>query len=403
MLADEQDFVVSINPESLLLEGARRVDEWSLIEKKVPGFDSVFTLDRGHLAETPVELTPEQETLVELIDGLRDVQGLVEVSGLGEFDVGKALFGLATAGFIHRVGRRRPVETPSPDTRVTEHRNLGVAFYKSGMFDEAGREFRRVLELRSDDEGAAAHLGLLAVRERRYDDAITAFRALVARNGGRATLHANLAVALERAGRLEEARKAIETALALAPAHPRIRLQAAAIALNLGDVRGAASFLRDVRGDGSRAVPAPWYHLSSLLAALQGDLDHAIAIAEEGLAAHPHAAALASNLAVMLERAGRAPESLPHLERAAADGVHLPQVHKNIGDAHHAAGQAAEALESYARAVRLDPDLGPDVWQQLGNLRTARGEAEDAGRCWQRARLLAARQGGAFSSLAASA
>ena len=33
---DEQDFLVSINPESLLLEGARRVDEWSLIEKKIP-------------------------------------------------------------------------------------------------------------------------------------------------------------------------------------------------------------------------------------------------------------------------------------------------------------------------------------------------------------------------------
>jgi hypothetical protein len=31
---DAQDFLVSINPESLLLEGARRVDEWSLIERR---------------------------------------------------------------------------------------------------------------------------------------------------------------------------------------------------------------------------------------------------------------------------------------------------------------------------------------------------------------------------------
>ena len=42
---DEQDFLVSINPESLLLEGARRVDEWSLIEKKIPSFDIVFELE----------------------------------------------------------------------------------------------------------------------------------------------------------------------------------------------------------------------------------------------------------------------------------------------------------------------------------------------------------------------
>jgi hypothetical protein len=31
----KSDYLVSINPESLLLEGARRVDEWGLIEKKI--------------------------------------------------------------------------------------------------------------------------------------------------------------------------------------------------------------------------------------------------------------------------------------------------------------------------------------------------------------------------------
>jgi hypothetical protein len=68
----------------------------------------------------------------------------VDESGLGEFDVGKALYGLATAGFLHRVGRTKPVEPVSSEARVSEHRNLGVAFYKAGMLDEAVREFRRV-------------------------------------------------------------------------------------------------------------------------------------------------------------------------------------------------------------------------------------------------------------------
>ena len=61
---EEQDFVVSINPESLLLEGARRTDEWSLIEKKVPSFDCVYALDRAHLASSNVELTTEMVTLL---------------------------------------------------------------------------------------------------------------------------------------------------------------------------------------------------------------------------------------------------------------------------------------------------------------------------------------------------
>src|SRR6476646_3290973 len=117
---ERQDFLVSINPESLLLEGARRVDEWSLIEKKIPSFDLVFEVDKNRLAESAAELTVEQETLVRLIDGKRDVAGLVDESGLGEFDAGKALYGLVTAGFLHRVGRTKPVETVSSEARVAE-------------------------------------------------------------------------------------------------------------------------------------------------------------------------------------------------------------------------------------------------------------------------------------------
>ena len=104
---DAQDFLVSINPESLLLEGARRIDEWSLIEKKIPSFDLVFSVDVERLKASQVQLTPEQEHLLPLFGGDRDVQQVIEDSGLGEFDVGKSLYGLITAGFAHRVGRSR--------------------------------------------------------------------------------------------------------------------------------------------------------------------------------------------------------------------------------------------------------------------------------------------------------
>ncbi|HET7422510.1 MAG TPA: DUF4388 domain-containing protein, partial [Gemmatimonadales bacterium] len=44
---EREDLLVRINPEFLLLEGARRVDEWSLIEKKIPSFDIIFSVDRA--------------------------------------------------------------------------------------------------------------------------------------------------------------------------------------------------------------------------------------------------------------------------------------------------------------------------------------------------------------------
>src|SRR6266568_1621295 len=104
---ERQDFLVSINPESLLLEGARRVDEWSLIEKKIPSFDLIFDVDLKRLEESGAKLTSEQTTLLSLIDGRRDVLALIEDSGMVEFQVGKALYGLSTAGFLHRVGKSK--------------------------------------------------------------------------------------------------------------------------------------------------------------------------------------------------------------------------------------------------------------------------------------------------------
>src|SRR5881397_58359 len=91
---EEQDFLVSINPESLLLEGARRMDEWNLVEKKIPSFDLVFEVDQARVKATEVELTEEQRVVLDHVDGHRDVQAIVDESGLVEFEVGKALYGL---------------------------------------------------------------------------------------------------------------------------------------------------------------------------------------------------------------------------------------------------------------------------------------------------------------------
>src|SRR5206468_988369 len=113
---EQQDFLVSINPESLLLEGARRVDEWGLIEKKIPSFDLIFLVDRDRLAISDAKLTEVQDRLLPLLDGSRDVNQVIEDSGLGEFEVGKALYGLVTAGFLHRAGRRAP--QPGPRLRA---------------------------------------------------------------------------------------------------------------------------------------------------------------------------------------------------------------------------------------------------------------------------------------------
>ncbi|HEU0012393.1 MAG TPA: DUF4388 domain-containing protein, partial [Longimicrobium sp.] len=154
---EEGAMLVSINPENLLLEGARRIDEWSLIEKKISSLALVFELDRSK-PMAGLELSDEQQRIIPLVDGKRSVQELIDESGMVEFDVGKALFGLIQAGFAHPVGRRQAQVKEVPQARIDEHRNLGIAFYKTGMYDEATREFRRVAELQPRNLDARFHL-----------------------------------------------------------------------------------------------------------------------------------------------------------------------------------------------------------------------------------------------------
>lgn len=387
---DAQDVVVSISPESLLLEGARRVDEWSLVEKKIPSFDLVFALDRDHLASASVELSQAQDALLPLIDGRRDVTALVDDSGLDEFEVGKALYGLATAGFLHRVGRSPGPEAVATDTRVQEHRNLGLAFYKTAMYDEAMREFRRVVELRPGDLDAEFHIGLVALRQEHLDEAEKAFRACLARAEGHAAATINLAYVLERAGHVEDARALLAEAERARPGEPTVRLSQGVLALRTGDLAAAERHLQAASLLwASRPKPAAWFHYAGLVAGLRGELDQAIAILEDGIRGHPHHATLHNNLAVALERHGRFEDAAAAIERAGIEDPSVPQVHKNIGDLQYRQGRYDEALEAYLRAVRYDPDLGGDVYLKLGNIRYRRREREGAQRCWERSLALA--------------
>ena len=401
VVPDEQDFLVSINPESLLLEGARRIDEWGLIEKKIPSFDVVFALDRARLEESHLDLTVEQQSLVPLVDGQRDVQALIDGSGLGEFDAGKALFGLASAGFLHRVGRARPTEEPSVESRIAEHRNLGIAFYKSGMFDEAEREFRRAVDLRPGDDVSEFYLGLLALRQGRFEDAVQSLRLAGQRSPDHGAIHANLAHALERLGRYDEAWVAHARAAHLLPDDPTVQLTGAVLAMRRGDPAAADAALRAsaARANG-KPRSAAWFHYAGLCAAFLGDLDRAAAILAEGTRLHPHAAVLANNLAAVHERRGRLSDAQASVERGLHEDPTMAQLHKNAGDLHYRAGRYDDALESYARAVRSAPDLGGDVWLKLGNIRYRRREADDAVRCWERAVALAPGNPAARSNLA---
>lgn len=381
------DVTLSINPESLLLEGARRVDEWSLIEKKVHSFDCVFAVDGARLSATDVELTPEQELVVKFLNGERDVTELMEESGLGEFDTGKALYGLISAGFVHRTSARsrtRPGE-PAAATRIKEHCNLGVAFYRTGMLEEATREFRRVVELKSDEALAHFYLGLVATKQDDWPEANRAFQRAVDMGVPQPTALHNLALSLEKLGRLDEAEATFGDATHRARRDPRI-LTGWGIAAMRQDkfevAEGRLDRAREVAEPND--LPAAWYWARSIVAAVGEDYETAQSILRDGVERYPRHPVLRNNLAAILEIVGETDQAEKMLRAAHADGLMLPQLSKNLGDVLYRAGRYDEAWDAYQQAVKLHTELGDDTYFKLGNIAYKRFDRATASAMWHK-------------------
>ena len=84
---------------SLLMEAARRLDEWKVLSRKIPGVDYIPMLKPRDLGEA-VTLSPPEWNLVIRIDGRRTVEELARATNSNSFDTAKVLYGLVTADLI---------------------------------------------------------------------------------------------------------------------------------------------------------------------------------------------------------------------------------------------------------------------------------------------------------------
>jgi hypothetical protein len=150
----DRDNVVPIAAESILMEGARMMDEWPIIEKRIRSYDMVFrkktseqeimvvgadeadeidfdaesTTNRKRKPTAggdKIRISEEEKSVYDLVDGTRTVGDIVEVSRLSEFDTNKALYELLTRDLIDEVRGKKTAAvsvqaTPVDETDVAE-------------------------------------------------------------------------------------------------------------------------------------------------------------------------------------------------------------------------------------------------------------------------------------------
>ena len=95
-----------IPTESLLLEAARRIDEWSRIENRIPHLGMVAVL--APLEEGKgrrLDMLPAEWEVLAVIDGDRDLRAIANELGRSEFELARTVFGLESAGIVALVDR----------------------------------------------------------------------------------------------------------------------------------------------------------------------------------------------------------------------------------------------------------------------------------------------------------
>ncbi len=137
----DRENVQPVSTDHILMEGIRRVDEWPIIEKRIPSLDFVFRplvpvrqirveegpKDGGGLeaalgnlegggggsgsATSEVVMEPTELSIYKLLDGQRSISTLMEMTGLSDFDVCRTLFDFIDRNLVAPAGQEQAAKT----------------------------------------------------------------------------------------------------------------------------------------------------------------------------------------------------------------------------------------------------------------------------------------------------
>lgn len=142
--ATSPEVTVHKSNTNLLMEAARRIDEWKVLSKKIASTRAVPTFSDRNAAGS-VSLNPKEWEVIRQIDGERSIEAIAAALGASPFDTAKILYGLLTSGLVKLEGEGA----------------LPFASRLSGVGEERLRELLAAIQLRARrdlDSGAFEEL-----------------------------------------------------------------------------------------------------------------------------------------------------------------------------------------------------------------------------------------------------
>lgn len=85
---------------NLLMEAARRLDEWRVLSKKIPSVDFVPEMLSRENRHEQVTLNPQEWMVLTKVDGHRTIADVARALNMSSFEVAKILYGMLTGELV---------------------------------------------------------------------------------------------------------------------------------------------------------------------------------------------------------------------------------------------------------------------------------------------------------------
>jgi len=237
--------------------------------------------------------------------------------------------------------------------QATLHTSLGLAQLGQRKYAEAVKELERATALDPKSEQAALYLVHADISLKRYDKALAALKAFQARQPDSAKLR-NLEGSIYLAqNQLAAARSAFEKALALDPRHLAANMNLAQLDLRDRQPAVARQRFETVLQHDQHNVAA----MAALadIAAMEGNTAQVIRWLEQAVAEKPKASELGMRLAHAYLKDGQRAKATTLARQLQVNEAANPRLYELLGQVQLSNGDAAGALESFAKMVQQDP------------------------------------------------
>lgn len=245
---------------------------------------------------------------------------------------------------------RKPV-SPAAGSRSAAAFDRAVAAFEAGRTSRARSLCRDIVRRQPDHFGAWHLLGVIALQNRQFEDAVGHLQKAVGIDQDNAQAQNNLAIGLCGLDRHDEAVACYDRAIALSPGQAYLHFN-------------RANALRDLQR-----------------------YDDAVAAYDQAIALRPDYATAYANRGATLRALGREAEAMASYDRALALHPDYVEALSNRGNLLCDLDRHEEGIASYRKALALSPDHA-ETWLFLANAHATLGRHDDAIECYRKALAL---------------